>query len=207
MSNGGGSAGGSAGAEARRVAIEAVRRIDEEEAFANLLLPSLLGASDLDRRDRNLVTEMVYGSTRMRRAVDWLVDRYLESPPPPALRASLRVGAYQLAFMRVPAHAAVDATVSASAKRNRGAVNAILRRVSKSLPVETWPTEAIRLSVPDWLLHRLTVDLGAEAATAALTAMNEAPGVTERPDGYVQDRASQAVVELVGAGGGDTVLD
>ena len=83
-----------AGTEARRLAIEAVRRIDEEGAYANLLLPTLLERSDLDQRDRNLVTELVYGSTRMRRALDWLVDRYVVSPPPPALRASLRVGAY-----------------------------------------------------------------------------------------------------------------
>ena len=157
--------GTAAGTEARRLSIEAVRRIDQDGAYANLLVPSLLAASDLDQRDRNLVTEMAYGATRMRRAVDWLVDRFIISPPPPALRASLRVGAYQLAFMRVPAHAAVSATVSASAKRNRAPVNAILRKVADSLPVE-WPSEGTRLSYPDWLIARLSNELGeADART------------------------------------------
>lgn len=194
------------GGEARRVAIEAVRRIDEEGAYANLVLSGLLDAGDLDTRDRGLVTELTYGATRMRRACDWLVDRFLVSPPPPALRAALRVGAYQLAFTRIPPHAAVSATVSGTAKRNRGVVNAILRRVADSLPV-TWPDDATRLSVPDWLLARLRADLGEVDAMAMLETMNTAPEVTERPDGYVQDQASQWVAELVGASPGELVLD
>ena len=196
-----------AGTEARRLAIEAVRRIDEEGAYANLLLPTLLERSDLDQRDRNLVTELVYGSTRMRRALDWLVDRYVVSPPPPALRASLRVGAYQLAFMRVPPHAAVGATVGASAKRNRPPTNAILRKVAASLPIESWPSEGIRLSYPDWLIERLSDDHGAGEALAMLERMNEAPKVVEREDGYVQDTASQWVVDEVEAAAGELVLD
>ena len=196
-----------AGTEARRLAIEAVRRIDEEGAYANLLLPTLLERSDLDQRDRNLVTELVYGSTRMRRALDWLVDRYVVSPPPPALRASLRVGAYQLAFMRVPPHAAVGATVGASAKRNRPPTNAILRKVAASLPIESWPSEGIRLSYPDWLIERLSDDHGAGDALAMLERMNEAPKVVEREDGYVQDTASQWVVDEVEAAAGELVLD
>ena len=196
-----------AGTDARRLAIEAVRRIDEEGAYANLLLPTLLERSDLDQRDRNLVTELVYGTTRMRRALDWLVDRYVVSPPPPALRASLRVGAYQLAFMRIPAHAAVGATVGASAKRNRPPTNAILRKVAASLPIETWPSDGIRLSYPDWILERLRADHGADDALAMLERMNEAPKVVEREDGYVQDTASQWVVDEVQAAAGELVLD
>jgi len=37
--------------------------------------------------------------------------------------------------------------------------------------------------------------------------MNEAPKVTQRADGYIQDQASQWVVDLVGAGQGDRVAD
>lgn len=194
------------GTEARRVAIEAVRRIDEDGSYANLLLPKLLAESTLDQRDRNLVTELVYGSTRMRRACDWLVDRFVVSEPPPALRASLRVGAYQLAFTRIPAHAAVSATVSASAKRNRAPVNAILRKVADALPVE-WPNEGIRLSMPDWLIQRLQTDLGADEARAMLEVMNTPPSVHEREDGYVQDPASQWVTDIVAAEEGELVLD
>lgn len=205
-----------AGTEVRRIAIEAVRRIDEESAYANLLLPQLLGAGDLDDRDRNLVTEIVYGATRMRRALDWLADRHLVSPPPPALRASLRVGAYQLAFLRTPAHAAVSATVEASAKRNRPPVNAILRKIAREVdgaavdgvvPRDFWPDDGTRLSYPDWLVRRLRDDLGDAAASGMLETMNLAPTVSERDDGYVQDEASQWVAAAVDAQPGLLVLD
>ncbi len=36
-------------------------RIEAEGAYANLLLPTLLDRSRLDRRDRGFVTELVYG--------------------------------------------------------------------------------------------------------------------------------------------------
>ncbi len=195
------------GSEARRVAIEAARRIDEEGAYANLLVPNMLAESSLDQRDRNLVTELVYGSTRMRRAVDWMVDRFVVSPPPPALRASLRIGAYQLAFTRIPPHAAVSATVAASAKRNRAPVNAILRRVADAMDSLEWPNDGIRLSYPDWLMDLLAEDLGPDAAGLMLETMNMAPAVHERDDGYIQDPASQWVVDAVDAQPGELILD
>ncbi|MEZ5168314.1 MAG: transcription antitermination factor NusB [Acidimicrobiales bacterium] len=69
----------------------------------------------------------VYGSTRRRRALDHVVDRFLLQDPPPRARAALRIGAYQLLEMGTPAHAAVSATVSATPKRFRGMVNAAPR--------------------------------------------------------------------------------
>ena len=62
----------------------------------------------MDQRDKNLITEIVYGATRMRRSLDWVIDRYLSVPPPTKLRSST-CGAYQILYMRVPNHAAVSA--------------------------------------------------------------------------------------------------
>jgi 16S rRNA (cytosine967-C5)-methyltransferase len=192
------SEGSSNGVSARRIAIEALERIEKDGAYANLLLPKLLAESNLDERDRGFVTELVYGSTRMKRALDYLVDRFIDRDDVDSrVRAALRVGAYQLEFMRVPAHAAVDATVAATPKRGRGFVNAVLRKVSNASVDETaWPTEGIRLSYPDWILDRLAADLG-ERSTAVLEAMNVAASVHTRDDGYRQDPASQAVAALV----------
>jgi len=102
-------------------------------------------------------------------------------------------------------HAAVSATVGLAPARARGFVNAILRRVAAA-PVE-WPDLATRLSYPDWIVERMIAELGAADAVAALERMNEPPPVTTRPDGYVQDRASQWVAELVEAGPGARVAD
>ena len=187
------------------MARDALVRIDRDGAYANLLVPTMLDRSHLERRDRAFVTELVYGATRMRRALDWLVDRFLHRDPDPVTRAVLRLGAYQLVWLDTPAHAAVSATVAIAPARTKGLVNAVLRRVSQA--DRDWPDESTRLSYPDWILDQLTEDLGPEVATAALESMNAAASVVERDDGYRQDMASQWVTEAADAHAGLRVID
>jgi 16S rRNA (cytosine967-C5)-methyltransferase len=192
-------------ATARSVALEALVRIDGG-AYANLVLPPMLDRSGLSDRDRHLVTELVYGSARMQRAVDWLIDVHLRRPVEPTVRAALRLGAYQLAFLGTPPHAAVGETVQATPLRARSIVNAVLRKVAAA-PPPRWPDTATELSYPDWIPPALVGAVGADAADAALRVMNESPTVTRRADGYVQDLASQWVADLVDAAPGHTVVD
>ncbi|MBI1845155.1 MAG: rRNA cytosine-C5-methyltransferase [Actinobacteria bacterium] len=188
----------------RALALAALVRI-EEGAYANLVLGPMLAASGMDQRDRGFSTELVYGTTRMRRACDHLIDPYLLRPLDAPTRSLLRLGAYQLHFMKVPAHAAVSATVAVAPHRTRGFVNAVLRRVAEST---ARPSDlATELSYPDWLVERLIEDLGAEDARAALVQMNEPAEVNRREDGYIQDLGSQWVADAVGAERGERVLD
>jgi 16S rRNA (cytosine967-C5)-methyltransferase len=119
--------------------------------------------------------------------------------PQPELRTLLRLGAYQLHFAGVAAHAAVGETVELAPKPARGFVNAILRRVGDT-PI-VWPSDAVRLSYPDWIVERLRAELGDEAGPA-LMRMNEPAPVSVRDDGYRQDLASQWVAAAVGPGAG-----
>lgn len=195
----------------RGLAVEALVRIAEGGAYANLVLPALLDqrGGSLDERDRRFVTGLVYGTVRMQRACDWLCDRFLTREVEPVGRAALRLGAYQLAFLGTPPHAAVAATVSTVPRRLRGLVNAVLRRVAESLPErpEDWPSPAVRLSYPDWIVERLVADLGEDDALAALAAMDESAEVAVRDDGYVQDPASGWVADHVQAGPGARAVD
>src|SRR5690606_26761617 len=100
------------------------------------------------------------------------------------VRAALRLGAYELTFRGSPPHAAVSEAVSVAPRRARGLVDAVLRRVAAA-PVDPgdpaqWPAEAVRLSVPDWILDRLAADHGHDAAVQALEVMNRPAPVTER---------------------------
>ena len=191
-------------ATARGVAWHALQRIDQQGAYANLVVPGLLAGSRLDERDRGFVTELVYGTTRMRRACDALVDRFVMKEPAPEIRTLLRLGAYQLAFADVATHAAVGETVELAPKRSRGFVNAILRNVSRAPMI--WPDEATELSYPQWMAVLLHAELG-DDARPAMERMNRPPPVTVRDDGYTQDRASQWVAASVRARRGDRVLD
>jgi len=194
--------------DARRVAIDAIVRIEEGGAYANVVLPKLLADTDLEPRDKGFVTELVYGSTRRKRALDHVVDRFLVQDPPATARAALRIGAHQLIELGTPPHAAVSATVSAAPKRFRGMVNAVLRKVAAAAKdgIE-YPSLAVELSYPDWLVDRLTDELGAERAETAMRTMNEAATVQRRDDGYVQDESSRRVAALVPSGDGELVLD
>jgi 16S rRNA (cytosine967-C5)-methyltransferase len=192
-------------ATARALALDALVRI-EQGAYANLVLHALLGRSGLSSRDRAFTTDLVYGTTRMRRACDWLLGPHVRRSLDDDVRAALRLGTYQLAVMGTAPHAAVSATVDATPSRARGLVNAVLRKVATTLPPK-WPDAATALSYPDWVVEHLTADLGQAAALSALAEMNRPAPATERDDGYVQDEASQWVAALVGAGPGERVAD
>lgn len=193
------------GIPSRRAAIDALVRIENDGAYANLVLPTMLGRRQLSDRDKGFVTELVYGTTRMMRACDHLVDRYVLGETDPEVRAALRVGAYQLHFLDTPRHAAVSATVGAVKGRGRGLVNAVLRKVADA--DVAWPDAATRLSYPTWMAARLVQDLGASDAYVAMEAMNEAATTSTRDDGYVQDEASQRIVAAVAAQRNDLVVD
>jgi 16S rRNA (cytosine967-C5)-methyltransferase len=214
-------------ATARGLAVEVLTRIERGGAYANLVLGPALAASGLSDADRRFATDLVYGTTRMRRACDAIVDRFIISPPDAATRTLLRLGAYQLAYAGVPPHAAVGETVELAPRRTRGFVNAVLRNVARHPiggpdsdpdndpdsgpdggPVSgmVWPSTGARLSYPDWIVERLVSELGDEAIPA-LERMNEPPTVTARADGYVQDESSQWVAAAVEARPGERVLD
>ncbi len=190
----------------RAVAVEALARVDQG-GYANLVLSDLLNQSGLDQRDRAFATELAYGAVRRRSSIDWLVMQHVEREPADDVLRVLHLGAYQLAFSRVPPHAAVGETVTLAPEYAKGFVNAVLRRVADT--VETgvqWPDLATELGYPEWIVERLRTDVG-EPTLDVLRFMNEAPDVTERDDGYVQDLASQWVVDLLDPQPGDRILD
>jgi 16S rRNA (cytosine967-C5)-methyltransferase len=191
---------------ARRVALEALLRV-EDGAFAHILVPEMLRRRRLTPRDRALVTELAYGTVRMRRALDHLLgqvsSRPVDSLDPP-VRAALRLGAYQL-LVGVPAHAAVGETVSLADARARGYVNGVLRALARLGP--PWPLPAghdvpsiaIRTSHPDWIVTELVTTFGIADAVATLELDDEPAPVTLRVN---RRRATPESVagELRGAG-------
>ena len=183
----------------RRLALDALTAIERGERAA-----AALGALDrgrLDARDRGFVTELVNGTTRMRRACDHYAAPFLRRDLDDDVRAAVRMGAYQLKFLGTPAHAAVNDTVEATPKRARGLVNAVLRRVADVTDPQ-WPSAAVENSYPDWLWQLCRSQWG-DDGLAALIAMNTPEQPVARDDGYVQGMASQWVCHVVDAASPD----
>ena len=176
-----------AAASPRALAIEALVRIDDG-AYSHILLPELLRRQKLESRDRAFVTELVYGTVRMRRALDFLLGRVssrkVESLDPD-VRAGLRLGAFQL-VTGVSPHAAVGETVGVVQERARGFANGVLRALARSGPQYPLPSGddvssiGIRTSHPDWIVQQFIDDLGRDDAISTLALDNEPPVVTLR---------------------------
>jgi 16S rRNA (cytosine967-C5)-methyltransferase len=163
--------------------------------YANLVLRDLLDQRRLEPRDAAFATELVFGTCRWQGSYDAIISAAAARPLrswQPAVVDLLRLGTHQLMAMRIPASAAVSATVElASAtvgRRITGLVNAVLRRVAaRDLP--GWLDEltdglndrdalGLRTAHPRWIVDAYADLLPAEELEVALAANNTTPRVT-----------------------------
>ncbi len=87
-------------ARARACAYTVLRRVFEQDAYADLALRSQ--ARDLDARDRALAMRLAYGAVQRRGTLDHLIERLAERPVgklEAPLLAALRLGLYELLYL------------------------------------------------------------------------------------------------------------
>ncbi|HET7648231.1 MAG TPA: transcription antitermination factor NusB [Gaiellaceae bacterium] len=223
-------------APARRAAFDVVLRVFEQDAYADRALTSAVAG--LDERDRALAQRLAYGTVQRARTLDFGIEQLGKRPVrklDPPVRASLRLGAYQLAFTELPEHAVVDDAVELvrAARRERAVpfTNAVMRRLAQGFRglVASLPEGPVKESYPDWIPEVWTRDLGAEAALSLMRAQNEPPALevradtpvgeqTDVPGAYVVERvdpermrpmsrASQLAALVLGSQEGERILD
>src|SRR5919202_440952 len=145
---------------ARACAFAVVRRVFEQDAWADRALHAEARRLALDPREHALATQLAYGVVQ-------------------------RLGTFQLVFLdRIPAHAAVAESVELAKPASRGGaglVNAVLRRAARegrarvaALPDGTPGEAALRHSHPEWIARLWFAALGPEAARALMEAGNRA---------------------------------
>jgi len=199
----------------RKIAFEALRRVEAEGAYASDVLHAELGAS-VKLADAALATELTLGVLRRRRLLDFLLDRQLKKPVamldlPVAI--ALRMGLYQLRYLeKIPARAAVHESVELVklARKSSAAplVNAVLRRLSADarkpaeeiVPSELAPADRLAIihSHPTWMVERWLERLGEERAVALLHANNRAPRLSCAL--HTPERREEVLRSLVKAG-------
>jgi 16S rRNA (cytosine967-C5)-methyltransferase len=175
------------------VAFAVLRRVFEDGAYADRALRS--ESQSLDERDRALARRLAYGTIQRARTLDHAIESLGRRPVrklDPPVRAALRLGTYQLAFMDgVPRYAAVNESVelvrSARLERAVPFANAVLRRLAdgaralcEALPDGTAAEAALRHSYPDWVAETWWRELGADGARALMAAQNEEPETAVR---------------------------
>ncbi len=203
---------------ARGLAIQILRQLDQREGFSNRVLAGhlLAWSADLARRDRGLVTLLVYGVLRHRARLDALIDAFADRPQrlSARLRELLRVAAFELRELGRPAHVAIS---QAQAQREtfdpggalRGLVQAVLAGIDRDgaeldakfaanftggKPLDAL---ALRWSIPRWLAGRMLKQLGPERALARAQALAVPPPVDLRVD--LSRTTADAVAEAIRA--------
>lgn len=175
----------------RAVAYEVIFRVHDADAFANLTLPKALRAQQLTGRDAAFATELTYGTLRTQGVLDAVIakssTRALADIAPEVLDA-LRLGAYQVLYTRVEAHAAVDTTVriveAAGQVKAKGFANGIMRTITRTRP-EQWIEKltpsgeiaavAFRHAHPTWIAESFSRVLGLGELEEALAADSQRP--------------------------------
>lgn len=163
---------------ARELAFVALREWRGGKRFADSILQSALGESNLEERDRAFATELFYGVLRNLMLLDFWIDTLRSGSIDSDSRDILRLGLYQIFLLETPAHAAVFETVRLASRRGRAFVNAILRTaLRRKDELNKRASEqplAVRASHPVFLIERWNTNFG-KANTSALCEWNNWP--------------------------------
>jgi 16S rRNA (cytosine967-C5)-methyltransferase len=204
---------------ARQAAYEALRRVDHDDAYLNLVLPDLLDRRQLSARDAAFATELAYGTSRWRGSYDAVLDdrvRHGVDSLQPPVHIALLIGCHQLLSMRVASHAAVATTVdlvrAVAGEPPVRLANAVLRSVAErdlddwmTTVAPTYQTDPIgHLSVvhshPRWIVDAYRAVLpDLEDVRRVLVANNTPSHVTLVVRPHLADLAD--VAELPGSRG------
>ena len=179
----------------RKIALEALYKIDNEEAYSNIVLDELLNKNRnaLSNKDINFISELLYGVTTWKLTLDTIIQKYSKikiKKISPWVINILRMGAYQIVFLdKVPKSAAVNESVNLCKKygsKSVGFVNAILRKVEKSDYLELFEIEdeiekiSKINSMPEWIVKELAKEFDTEKVNEICENSNLKPKITIR---------------------------
>ena len=151
------------GQNPRAIAVSVLTRVLQEGQSLSTLLPHSFQSLPPERRA--LAQELCYGTLRwtprLQAMLGLLLDKPLKSKDSD-VQSLLLLGLYQLAYMDIPAHAAVSETVAVTALLKKGwakgLVNAVLRRFQRERQALETALEQDPVAAsahPAWLLQLL----------------------------------------------------
>jgi len=186
------------GPNPRRVALRTLREVEQREGFSNRILSAQLERfPELARRDRGLITTLVYGVLRNRARLDKLIDSFADKPRKlkGELRMIMRMAAFEIVALERPLPIASAEAAKLSKRidpqgRLKAMIASILSLIDRDWPImdvamsDGDPVDALRFrwSIPQWLAARWVEQLGAERALARGRALAQIPSMDLRLD-------------------------
>ncbi|MEB7810408.1 16S rRNA (cytosine(967)-C(5))-methyltransferase RsmB [Staphylococcus xylosus] len=157
----------------RLLAFETIQDIINDKAYSNIIINEVLSNNELNRADKSLFTELVYGTLKRKYTLDYLLKPFVQTKLKGWVRQLLWMSIYQYAYLdKIPEHAIIHEAVEIAKYKggphNGNVVNGILRNMMRSeLPDFTEITDdkkriAIEYSLPKWLVDHWVTHLGLE---------------------------------------------
>ncbi|OAA94348.1 16S rRNA (cytosine(967)-C(5))-methyltransferase RsmB [Clostridium coskatii] len=189
---------------ARSTAVEILNEVLESNAYSNKVLNTYLNKNNLNKKDKALVTEIVYGTLKYMYTIDTILDDFIKS----SLKKMnidivniLRISIYQLRYLdKIPEFAVVNEAVELSKKKSKGLsklVNGVLRnylRNKDNLHCEHNDNKidnlCFKYSFPRWMTLLFIHQYGEAVGESILQSLNYIPKVTVRVNGLKIDYKS-----------------
>lgn len=157
----------------RTLAFETIQDIINDKAYSNIIINDVLSNNELNRADKGLYTELVYGTLKRKYTLDYLLKPFVQTKLKGWVRQLLWMSIYQYVYLdKIPEHAIINEAVEIAKYKggphNGNVVNGILRNIMRSdLPDFTEITDdkkriAIEYSLPKWLVDHWTTHFGIE---------------------------------------------
>lgn len=181
---------------AREVALKIINDVTSNNAYANISLTRELNKQRLSDQDRRFVTELVYGTIKAGKTLDYIISHYINRPMkkvPPIIQDILRMGIYQIFFLsKIPVSAACNQAVELTKKYGHSGtikfVNAVLRNAVRHPEKVTYPEcetnpvgfISLKYMHPEWIVKRWIKRFGVEATEALCQINNLTPPLSIR---------------------------
>ncbi len=172
----------------RRFALDAISKIMDNKAYANIVVSNYLTKFEMTKDDKALFTNIVYGTIQYYLTLDYYIEPFLSKKKTKNwIKHLLNMSIYQLIYLDIPEYAVVNEAVEIANLRDRSIgkfVNAVLRNFLRTPRREIEKMDdilklSIKYSHPSWLVAFLLKDYEYTVVTKILEE-----NIKVKNDGY-----------------------
>lgn len=148
---------------ARETVISILYRVFYEHGYASLMLRECKA----DPAQMGYITECVYGTIRNRSRLEMYWKPHVHTKVKRKTEVLLDFACYEIHDMSTPVYAVINEANTLAEKKEKGFVNAVLRKAAQTSLPEDLPV-SIRYSMPEWIVRMWTKQYGEERTLSFL---------------------------------------
>lgn len=185
----------------RKVALQVIEEVLDKGAYSNIALGKKLNESNLNDKDKGLVTEIVYGTLKYKHSIDEILKSFLKqglNKTDSRVLNILRMSIYQMRYLdKIPDFAVVNEAVNLAKKYRltSGAklINGVLRNYLRNKDkdycsnLNDFDKLCFKYSFPRWMVNLIVNQYGNKKCEEILEGLNMRPGVTVRVNSLKAD--------------------